>query len=115
VFADRSNDWRLAREEIFGERRRLLELARVDLAPPGLMLAMTPGCNVSATIRIFSSFDQQRRRSAPSRTSTRIDLMTLKLDLRSQSPETVISPQGDLHRMHTFSIWCDSVRRTRRF
>jgi hypothetical protein len=82
VFADRSNDWRLAREEIFGERRRLLELARVDLAPPGLMLAMTPGCNVSATIRIFSSFDQRRRRSAPSRTSTRIRPDDLKARLK---------------------------------
>jgi hypothetical protein len=79
------------------------------------VVTLTPGCNVSATIRIFSSFDQRRRRSAPSRTSTRLDLMTLKPDSRSQSPETVVSPQGDLHRMHRFSILCDSVRRTRRF
>jgi len=68
------------------------------------VVALTPGSNVSATIRIFSSSDQRRRRSAPSRTLTRIDQVTLELDLRSQPPEAAVSPQGGSRRMRTSSV-----------
>lgn len=57
-----------------------------------------PGAKLSSTIRILSSCRQRRRRSA-AKTSIFIDLMTLSIGLRSQTPTNPSITQGGLRRM----------------
>ena len=61
-----------------------------------------PGAKLSSVIRAFSSSDQRRRRSTPSKISTRIGVYTtLSTSLRSYSSPIKKNKQGGIRRMNT--------------